>query len=211
MCKQPKPSGVRAIFARPGQSWTAAERAWVKRWLHEEPQLRLLLAIAYSNLPRGATFEDAEDAWGDYCCNDQQGKDQLDRVMDSYVPEKHRSRCFWPYLCFCFRRWCRRRPARQAGSRPLVLVAGTIPAGVGSDPTVQAAHKEMSAILAEAIAELPPPYGEVIRLRYFEGFTLKEVVRRRGSSIATVYRHEQTALLLLRDWLIQHYPGIREV
>jgi RNA polymerase sigma factor (sigma-70 family) len=96
------PGALEPILARPGSTWTAAERDAVLSWFYEDWQLRYLLTVALRRL-RGyhwtASPEDAEDAWCEFAVR------RLDHVTHNYDPAKG---SFWPYLLKSFRRFlCR--------------------------------------------------------------------------------------------------------
>lgn len=55
-----------------------------------------------------------------------------------------------------------------------------------STPSQQAAHREQAVLLADALAELPADYREVIILRHLEGLTFPQVAERMGRSVDSV-------------------------
>jgi RNA polymerase sigma-70 factor (ECF subfamily) len=55
-----------------------------------------------------------------------------------------------------------------------------------STPSQQAAHREQAVLLADALAELPPDYREVIILRHLEGLTFPQAAERMGRSVDSV-------------------------
>jgi RNA polymerase sigma-70 factor (ECF subfamily) len=56
----------------------------------------------------------------------------------------------------------------------------------GSSPSVQAQRRELAAILADQLAELPADYRDVIVLRNLEGLAFAEVARRMGRTAGAV-------------------------
>jgi RNA polymerase sigma-70 factor (ECF subfamily) len=67
-----------------------------------------------------------------------------------------------------------------------------------SSPSQQAARREQSVLLAEALRELPSDYREVIVLRHLEGLTFPEVARRMGRSQDSVEKLWMRGLARLR-------------
>jgi RNA polymerase sigma-70 factor (ECF subfamily) len=55
-----------------------------------------------------------------------------------------------------------------------------------SSPSQQAARREQAVLLADALAQLPDDYREVILVRHFEGLPLAEVASRMGRSVESV-------------------------
>jgi len=55
-----------------------------------------------------------------------------------------------------------------------------------SSPSQQAARREQAVLLADALAELPPDYREVIILRHLEGLTFPQAAERMGRSVDSV-------------------------
>ena len=51
-----------------------------------------------------------------------------------------------------------------------------------SSPSQQAARREQAVLLADALAQLPAQYREVLILRHLEGLSFAEVARRLGRS-----------------------------
>ncbi len=70
-----------------------------------------------------------------------------------------------------------------------------------SSPSQQATRREQSVQLADALAQLPDDYREVIVLRHLEGLTFPEVSRRMGRSIDSVEKLWLRALGKLRQSL----------
>jgi RNA polymerase sigma-70 factor (subfamily 1) len=75
-----------------------------------------------------------------------------------------------------------------------------------SDPTIKtpsrgAAGKESQRILTAALAQLPPPYANVVRLHDLEGRPVAEVAALLGRSHGAVYMLRARALDRLREWL----------
>jgi RNA polymerase sigma-70 factor (ECF subfamily) len=67
-----------------------------------------------------------------------------------------------------------------------------------STPSHQAARREQAVLLAEALAELPEGYREVLILRHLEGLTFPEVARRLGRTLDAVEKVWARALGKLR-------------
>jgi RNA polymerase sigma-70 factor, ECF subfamily len=73
-----------------------------------------------------------------------------------------------------------------------------------STPSQQASRREQAVLLADALAELPPDYREVIILRHLEGLTFAQVAERMGRSLDSVDKLWVRALARLRRSL----PGM---
>ena len=59
-------------------------------------------------------------------------------------------------------------------------------------------HAQLRTVVQKALDELPQPQQETIKLRYFDGLTLKEVSRGLGIEPETVRQREQKGLRALR-------------
>src|SRR5262249_19014665 len=70
-----------------------------------------------------------------------------------------------------------------------------------SSPSQQAARREQSVLLADALAQLPHDYREVIILRNLEALTFPEVAQRMGRSLDSVEKIWMRALARLRQQL----------
>jgi RNA polymerase sigma-70 factor (ECF subfamily) len=67
-----------------------------------------------------------------------------------------------------------------------------------SSPSVQAARREQAVLLADALAQLPNDYHDVIVLRHLEGLTFPEVARRMGRTQDSVEKLWLRGLARLR-------------
>jgi RNA polymerase sigma-70 factor (ECF subfamily) len=92
------------------------------------------------------------------------------------------------------------RPLEQEPDRssqgPLPLLAAP-----HSTPSQQAARREQTLLLAQALARLPEDYRQVLVLRHLEGLTFAEVARRMGRSQDSVDKLWLRALARLRPML----------
>jgi len=70
-----------------------------------------------------------------------------------------------------------------------------------SSPSYQAVRREQAVLLADALAELPGNYRDVIALRNLEGLTFPEVAGRMGKSLDSVEKLWMRALVRLRSLL----------
>src|SRR6516162_823760 len=68
-----------------------------------------------------------------------------------------------------------------------------------SSPSQQAVRREMAVLLADALAQLPDDYREVLILRHLESLTFPEVARRMGRSLDSVEKLWVRALDRLRN------------
>jgi RNA polymerase sigma-70 factor (ECF subfamily) len=84
---------------------------------------------------------------------------------------------------------------RSSQAWPLGLVAHQ------ASPSQMAAHREEAVLLADALAGLPPDYGEVIVLRHLQGLPFAEVAARMGRSVDSVEKLWVRALARLRKVL----------
>src|SRR5690349_4636968 len=70
-----------------------------------------------------------------------------------------------------------------------------------SSPSQQAARREQSVLLAQALARLPEDARELLILRHLEGLTFPEVAQRLGRTIDSVKKQWPRALASLRRQL----------
>jgi RNA polymerase sigma-70 factor (ECF subfamily) len=68
-----------------------------------------------------------------------------------------------------------------------------------SSPSHQAARREQSVLLAEALGRLPDDYREVLVLRHLEGLSFPDVARRMGRSLDSVEKLWMRGLARLRQ------------
>lgn len=73
----------------------------------------------------------------------------------------------------------------------------------GSSPSQQAARREQSVVLADALAELPDDYRDVLVLRHLEGLTFPQVAQRMGRTLDSVEKLWMRGLGRLRG-LLEH-------
>jgi RNA polymerase sigma-70 factor (ECF subfamily) len=74
-----------------------------------------------------------------------------------------------------------------------------------SSPSQQASRREQAVLLADALAQLPGHYREVIVLRHLHGLTFPEVAERVGRTLDSVEKIWARALIQLRR-LLQEEP-----
>jgi RNA polymerase sigma-70 factor, ECF subfamily len=67
-----------------------------------------------------------------------------------------------------------------------------------STPSQQASRREQAVLLADALAQLPEDYREVMILRHLEGLTFAQVAQRMGRSLDSVEKLWARALTRLR-------------
>jgi RNA polymerase sigma-70 factor (ECF subfamily) len=67
-----------------------------------------------------------------------------------------------------------------------------------SSPSQQAARRELTVLLADALARLPGPYREVLILRHLEELSFPEVAERMGRTLDSVKNLWARALPRLR-------------
>jgi RNA polymerase sigma-70 factor (ECF subfamily) len=68
-----------------------------------------------------------------------------------------------------------------------------------SSPSQQAAGREQAVLLADALAQLPDDYRDVLVLRHLEGLTFPEVARRLERTVDSVEKLWMRALARLRQ------------
>jgi RNA polymerase sigma-70 factor (ECF subfamily) len=73
--------------------------------------------------------------------------------------------------------------------------------GRGSSPSERAARREQAVRLADALADLPEHYREVLLLRHVEGLSFPEVAEHMGRTQGSVEKLWARALARLRDVL----------
>jgi RNA polymerase sigma-70 factor (ECF subfamily) len=78
------------------------------------------------------------------------------------------------------------------------LLGGDLAAAISS-PSQQAARREQSVVLANALARLPEDYREVIVLRHLEGLRFPEISERMGRSLDSVQKLWLRGLTRLRQ------------
>lgn len=193
---------VKGIFEKPGLRWTLAEREEVKNWLYESRQLKYLVGFAKWNLSKGATAEDAEDAWQEFVLR------RLDNVISLYDPTRQESSTFWKFLLFCFARYCWSE-ARSLRKRELVEQSFDADEDSGSgrvldevsqkealnfqmgSPTSSSPFKNLykNEIVDEILIELSklaPIYQQVFFMRDIEGLSYEEIAVALDAPIGTV-------------------------
>jgi RNA polymerase sigma-70 factor, ECF subfamily len=70
---------------------------------------------------------------------------------------------------------------------------------MGSSPSQKVMRSETGVLLAEALAQLPEDYREVVMLRHLEELSFPEVAERMGRSVDSVQKLWVRALLKLRE------------
>jgi RNA polymerase sigma-70 factor, ECF subfamily len=78
---------------------------------------------------------------------------------------------------------------------------GGEPAASQSSPSEQAARREQAVLLADALAQLPDNYREVLVLRHLESLTFPEIARRMDRSLDSVEKLWMRGLARLRQVL----------
>ncbi|HEY7329696.1 MAG TPA: sigma-70 family RNA polymerase sigma factor [Gemmataceae bacterium] len=71
----------------------------------------------------------------------------------------------------------------------------------GSSPSQQAARREQSVLLADALARLPMEWRDLLILRHLEGLTFPEVAQRLGRTVDSIKKQWPKALTQLRNIL----------
>ena len=199
-----KPPDIRRIFNKPGGGWTPKERRRVKMWLYEDPQLTYLLHFALRHLCRTANDkvqpEDAEDTWGKFNAHFSEGENRwifpLDRVIDSYTPNKGRR--FWNYLLLCFERFChdegkrirKRREREEPLERQVETEEGeTIQFEIVDTQSLSPEEilllKERKGILEKCINKLSEEHRKVILMHYFDESSFSKIADSLGGSSGT--------------------------
>jgi RNA polymerase sigma-70 factor (ECF subfamily) len=75
-----------------------------------------------------------------------------------------------------------------------------------SSPSQQAARREQSVRLADALARLPGDWRDLLILRHLEGLTFPEVARRMGRTVDSVKKQWPRALAGLRRLMEEETP-----
>ncbi len=98
------------------------------------------------------------------------------------------------------RDWRRQESLEMALDRSSQTAHQALAAGI-STPSVQAARREQSVLLADALARLPDDYRQVIILRHLERLPFPEIARRMGRSAGAMRMLWARALEKLRGQL----------
>lgn len=98
------------------------------------------------------------------------------------------------------RDWRRQQSLELALDRSSQAVHQALAAGI-STPSVQAARREQSVLLADALARLPDDYRQVIILRHLERLSFPEIARRMGRTAGAIRMLWARALEKLRGQL----------
>ncbi len=112
-----------------------------------------------------------------------------------------RGRAGRPWLATVVRNHVRSgaRERDRRGARERVGAQGeSWPPATAPDPEATLGERELEEALARAIEALDEPYGETVRLRYFEGLTAAEIGARSGVPAGTVRWRLQEALERIR-------------
>ena len=94
----------------------------------------------------------------------------------------------------------REEPLEGLLDRRMLEIDRVLASGL-STPSGQAARREQSVVLADALALLPPDYREVLTLRHLERIPLGDIARRMGRSAGAVRMLWARALEQLRKVL----------
>jgi RNA polymerase sigma factor (sigma-70 family) len=202
------PVDIRTITQGPGRDWSADEQARVKAWLSEPSQTKALVGVGETILRSRVT---AEEAWDDFRGKPRVHASQsdasdwvwpLDAVLLTFDPGVAP---FWPYLVFCFARYCRKRkvpPLNAGGTRtppqPLgdVQIAGTEPAAW------RVVHgSEILAGIDDCARRLPERMRQTFVGYYLEEETCREIAVGIGVSEAAVRVSLHHARRRVRDCL----------
>jgi RNA polymerase sigma-70 factor (ECF subfamily) len=87
----------------------------------------------------------------------------------------------------------------ELGQSSQALDRGLVAAG--SSPSQQAARREQSVLLADALARLPMEWRDLLILRHLEGLTFPEVAQRLGRTVDSIKKQWPKALTQLRNIL----------
>jgi RNA polymerase sigma factor (sigma-70 family) len=71
------------------------------------------------------------------------------------------------------------------------------------DPEHKTIYEENNRELHELVDKLPPKFATVIRLSFFEGYSLQEIAKELGCCINTVKSYKKRALKMLREAMIK--------
>jgi RNA polymerase sigma-70 factor, ECF subfamily len=106
--------------------------------------------------------------------------------------------------------WCKRnRPAeivKDDGTAIEMAVADS-----ATDPERMAQRSAETRLLADAVAELPVAYREVLILRELEDFSYKEIARIADIPVGTVMSRLARARMQIKDHLDGKRPALRRV
>jgi RNA polymerase sigma factor (sigma-70 family) len=179
---------IERIFDRPGATWEVEERQFVTEWLYLPTQHRRLLLFALRNLGSGATPDDAEDTWQEFCVVELHR-----RVINRYDPA--RGKRFWSYLRYpCFRQFCwlkgaeiRKRASQQPPMGDAVV-----------DAVDQSSPFDASLMRADSVRlcldKLDPRCRTLITMAYFKEMSGEEI----ASAVGMSQVHVRVTLLRCR-------------
>lgn len=184
-----EPPDIERIFDKPGREWTEDERNRVKEWLNSPPQIFYLRLLALRHLGRGATIEDAEDAWSEFNVK------ELDRVIDSYEPGIEGGLRFWAYLELCLKRFCWKEGKRirehRSHESPLesqveIEAGETIEFEIKDihtlSPEDQLLLKERVRILQQCLNKLSGEDRRVILMHHIDELSFSKIAESLGGS-----------------------------
>jgi RNA polymerase sigma factor (sigma-70 family) len=200
------PSELESITNMPGASWSSEDRITIKKWLVKN-RLTYLIYFASIHLGYNTTPEDAEDVCS-YLINTQ-----LDRIIDSFDPNKENARHFWNYLKKCFERECHRkgecirnrRRQEEPIERPVETDDGDYYEITISDPHPRSnpeknlLRKEFRMIFNQCLNSLSVKYRIVFILCYIEEISTKETSFRLQIPLGTILTRCYRARNLLAD------------
>jgi RNA polymerase sigma factor (sigma-70 family) len=206
------PVDIRTLTQGPGRDWTADQHARVKAWLSEPSQTKALAGVGETILRSSV---DAEEAWDDFRGKPREHASSghasdwvwpLDGVLATFDPGVAP---FWPYLVFCFARYCRKRKLLRSSpdGEPIRSVKPNQPLGdvqiAGTEPAAwQVVHgTEILAGIDDCARQLPEGMRHVFVAHYLEEQTHKEVAARIGVSEAAVRVSLHRARRRVRDCL----------
>jgi RNA polymerase sigma-70 factor (ECF subfamily) len=92
------------------------------------------------------------------------------------------------------------RDIRQMLDRSSIALDNALAAS-DTSPSQRAARKESAVILADALAQLPDDYREVMFLRHIEGLSIVEVAERMNRRVDSVKKLSARAVMKIRPWL----------
>jgi RNA polymerase sigma factor (sigma-70 family) len=174
---QPQPLEA---LARPGLSWTLAEREAICDWLLEARRYRQLLLFALRRLGESAGEADAEDAVGEFLLK------KLPGIIARYDPARSTTKS--PFLSFvlsCLRQSCSNFRLRLARPQRIFLVRGDEDPGVlekiidDLDLERLIENRDLVAEVRQALKIMPSHFSRIIMLAAEEK-TTAEIAREIG-------------------------------
>ncbi len=168
----------------------------LKAYLPDEESLFLIMGRYYDELFRyGVRFtanaDETKDALNQFFIHIWDNRDKLEKVEN-----------FKAYIFVSYKRWLITHLKNLQKNRTVLLETDDIyePCELRFEEVLisQVQEKEIKKILEEIIVTLPPRQRQLLRMRFYEGYSFEEIAKQTSLSIRTVYNKLHEALIKLR-------------